>query len=317
MSDRGSQSRGTRGLGGALRHDLGADALVGKALQENRVLHASVDQMDLSDTGLDGFAGAVEFRNHSTGNHAVGNKLIDFVAADGRDKGFGVLGITEHAWDVGKEDELADFHLAGDFARRHVRIDIIDTAVLVAGQRCDHGNFTACDNPLQLRGIYIHDLADEAQVLGLVRLGVGGADLLASQDILAGDCGGGCVAGVVQVINEMRIYDVVEDAVHDLDRVGVRVAQPVDEFGLDVGFLQLGIDGLATAVDDDGIHPRDLHERHVPQNIVGAVEVLHCAATELHQHGRAVELLKIRQGFNQDLCLVLLFLDVQHRCAVC
>ena len=77
---------------GVLRNNLRANALVGEYFQQNRVLHASVDHVDLPDAGLDCLAGAVEFWNHPAGDNAVRDQLVDFGAVDGGDKGFWIGG---------------------------------------------------------------------------------------------------------------------------------------------------------------------------------------------------------------------------------
>src|SRR5207248_10952052 len=61
----------TRLLLGSATRDLGADAAIGEDLEQDRVLHPTVDHVTLLDAAGERRQRALDLRDHTAGNHAL------------------------------------------------------------------------------------------------------------------------------------------------------------------------------------------------------------------------------------------------------
>ena len=75
---------------------------------------------------------------------------------------------------------------------------------------------------------------------------------------------------------------------------------------------ELGGDGLAAAVDDDGPESGGGQERDVAQDGLGDLRDLHGAAAELDQQDGVVEFLDVGQGLDEDVGLGDDFVGGEH-----
>ena len=118
--------------------------------------------------------------------------------------------------------------------------------------------------------------------------------------VLAGQAGRAAPLGVDQR-NDLLVHQSAEDHLHDIHGGRVRDAQAVDKAGLDIQPFKKFPDLRAATVYDHGVHANELDQHHVARESVLQTGVDHRRAAELDHDRRAVELLDVRQGLDEDL----------------
>ena len=281
-----------------LLDDLGAAALFGEDFEEEGVGDAAVDEVDFADAGVEGVEGGADFGDHAAGDGAVGHVGFGLGAGEGGDEGGGVLGVAEEAGDVGDVNEFGGFEGAGEGGGGEVGVDVEGFAGADFGSEGgEDGDDVGGGGVEDVVGEAGLDLADAADVGGL-SLVVGGEDAAGLEDAGAGDAGG-AAAVLVDEVDELGIDRFGEGFFDDGDGLGGGDAEAADELGLESGVCHGGGDGLAAAVDDDGVDAGDFEESDVPHDIADQFGVLHGGAAHFDEEGFSAIALQVGQGFDE------------------
>ncbi len=117
----------------SLVHDHGADAGIGEDLEQQHVGDAAVEDVGAVYAVAHGVSAAGDLRDHSTGDHAVGDELIEFVGGHLADQAGSVGDVAPEALDVGQIDELLGADGLRDRPGDGVGVDVVGLAGL---RRC-------------------------------------------------------------------------------------------------------------------------------------------------------------------------------------
>ncbi len=104
---------------------------------------------------------------------------------------------------------------------------------------------------------------------------------------------------VVDEFDEVRVDGVAEGFFDDLDRFGSGDAESAHEFRLEACLLHGCRDGLAAAVDQDGIDAGDFEKDDVAHEGADEGRDVHGGATDLDEKGLPAKPLQVRQGLDQ------------------
>ena len=149
------------------------------------------------------------------------------------------------------------------------------------------------------RGVHVHHFADKTEIHLLRALGLQ-RQFFSDEHGLAVDADGAS-AEFHDARGDVRIDHAVEHALDDGDRLGIGDAQAVHEARLLSRVAHPLRDGLAAAVDDDGIDANCFEEDDVAQQAVHHGVILHRAAAVFDHEELAAELLDVGQGFDEGL----------------
>ena len=206
----------------------------------------------------------------------------------------GSPGSSQPAGHVGQEHDLVGAQRPGHGAGGLVGVDVVRVALAVGA---DAGH----DRDVVLRDVGQHvdvdalDPADEADVLAARRGLARGAE---QQPVVAAQPDRGLAVAV-----EAQ-HDVLVDLAHqhhlrDLDGLGVRHPQAVDELHRQAEPLHVARDLRAAAVHDHRVHPDVLEQHDVARELLAQRGVVHRRAAVLDHHGLAVELADVGQRLEQ------------------
>src|SRR5581483_2016835 len=256
-----------------LADDHGADALVREQLSYERVGHAAIDDVHALHA-LQGAAGRLHFRQHSTGYHAGFDELRHVGRVQLRNQLAILVAYPHH---VGEEDELLRAKGSGELTRAQVGADVVGDAALAQANGRDHRDVAFVQRSRHRPQVNALDAANEPQVtlageaLALEQLAVDAADAdglpakpvdhghqllldLAHQHHL--DHFHGLLVGDAQTLDRPRLLpdalqppaNVVSATVHQ-DDVDLQVLEPHDVLNDGV----LGRQGAAAHLDHDGL----------------------------------------------------------------
>ena len=91
-------------------------------------------------------------------------RAMSFFACAGSSVGMSCAVLVLHAFDVTQQDELLGLQRAGDFPRRHVRIDVVSLPLAIKSRRSDHRNESGAIERAQDVDIHFDHIADQADV---------------------------------------------------------------------------------------------------------------------------------------------------------
>jgi len=130
---------------------------------------------------------------------------------------------------------------------------------------------------------------------------VGGEDAAGLEDAGAGEAGG-AAAVLVDEVDEVGIDGFAEGFLDDGDGFGGGDAEAADELGFQSSVSHGGGDGLAAAVDDDGVDAGDLEESDVAHDIADQLGVFHGGAAHFDEEGFSAVALQVGQCFDEGGC---------------
>src|SRR5262249_54650839 len=147
--------------------DQRAYTLVGKHLQQQRVVDAPVDDVTGIHPVLDGIEGRADLRQHAARDRAIGEELVDLARGQ---PGQQVAVLVEDAGGVGEDDELLRLQYLGDLAGDEVGVDVVGLPFLAHPERRDHRDEIVGVQVVDDFGVYaVHlaHLADVDQLVGI------------------------------------------------------------------------------------------------------------------------------------------------------
>ena len=171
------------------------------------------------------------------------------------------------------------------------------------GGRADDRREAAPHGFLQRRDVDLDDFADISDVdllPGIIL--VVEVKLPAFEDVRPGEADR-LAAERVDGLDDLGIDLARKDVVHDLRRGLIGDALALDETGLQAGFLHRAGDGLAAAVDDDGVDLDGFQKDDVARDpgAHGFVRRIHETAAVLHHERLTGEFLDVRQRFKKHI----------------
>ena len=211
------------------------------------------------------------------------------------------------AEDVGDVDEFGGAEFTGEGGGGDVGVDVEDVVgAFFAGEWGDDGYFLAVDGCEDLGVVEPVDGSDEAEVDGLTVFAFNGRGAMAEEDVAAAEADG-AAAEAADGVDEVAVDDVLESVFDDGNRLSVSDSETADEASGEAFFGHGFGDGLAAAVDDDGVDAGEFHEDDVAEEALDEVWVIHGAAAEFDEEGLAAEALEPWHGLDEDTGLCDLF----------
>ena len=109
---------------------------------------------------------ALDFGNHPAADNPAGEQGGDLLQPDLPDQGAVILGVPEHAADIGEENELLRPQGDGQLGGRRIGVDVVGGVVVNAqGHGGNHGDVAAAEGVVDhLRG-HLDDLTHQAVLL--------------------------------------------------------------------------------------------------------------------------------------------------------
>jgi hypothetical protein len=171
---------------------------------------------------------------------------------------------VEHAHRVGHQHELLGCERLGELSRDEIGVDVVGDAVGADADRRDHGDEVARVEELDQLGIDALDLSDEADVDGLLVVGLALQQHLSRVDeraVLPRQSDR--LAAVLVDEADDFLVELAEHHLDDVHHALVGDAHPLPELALDSHLLQQVADLRSAAVHDDGIHADELQHDDV------------------------------------------------------
>ena len=187
-------------------------------------------------------------------------------------------------------------HRGGD-----VGVAVVNFSVLAARGRADDRCVAAPDAFLERRDVDLDDFADVADVNFLAGIFlVVEKQFFALENVRAGKTHG-LAAQRIDGVDDFGIDFARQNIIHDFHRGFVGDALALDKIRLQSGFFHRAGDGLAAAVDDDGIDFHRLKKNDVARDAVADVVIrrVHETAAVFHDEDFAAEFLDVGQRFEQ------------------
>lgn len=241
---------------------------------------ASVDDVNFSDTAVEGSEAGFDFGDHAGVDDALLNEFAGFTGGEGVDDGIRILFIAADAINIADEDE---FFCAEGFGYGHgggIGVDIVFLSLVIEGHRGDDGDLFGVREVIDDLVIDFGHIADEAEIDGI------GAWFF-EEEFGSMEDGGcfeievhGAAAESFNFLGEVFIDFAGEDTFDDGEGLGIGNATAFDPGGLDLGFFHGFVDGGTATVDDDGSHADGFHEDDVEQDMVHGGGIFHEATTE-------------------------------------
>ena len=241
----------------------------------------------------DGADAALHLGDHAAGDYALGEQLGGLAHRDLGDQRRWVLGVAQHAGDVGHQDQALRPQRPGDAGRGGVAVDVVDLPVLPAAHGGDYGDVAPVQQVRDRRGVHPCDLADKAQAR-ILALGLDHAPVDAAQ-------ADGLSALGAQKPHQRLVDLARQHHLDDIDRLRVRHPQAVNELRLFAQAVHQLADLRPAAVYQHHPDPHQAQQHDILHDLHLQRFVYHGVAAVFHHDGLAAVLLDVGQGLDQHL----------------
>src|SRR3984893_9697047 len=283
----------------AARHHLGADARLGKYLQQDRVARTPVEHVCLAHAPFERCDAALHLRDHSVAYRAPRDQPLRLGGGESRNE-LAVLAL--YALDVGEQDELFGAERGGDVAGGDVGVDVVSQAIAANADRRDHRNEARGFERAQDLRIYFGDFADKPYI-DLRRR----ATLIVDRHFeLARDYQVAILAReshrVAAIARDERGDLLVEPLQYHLDRFHRRLVghpHPAHEARFQPQPLDELVDLRTAAMHHHRVHPDCLKQNHVLSEALAQVRRFHRVPAVLDYEDLAPKELDIGHRLDQ------------------
>ena len=137
----------------------GANAVVGKQLEQKRMRHGAVDDVCGGNARIERRKARFDLGDHATGKRARFDELAGFFRCERGDKGVFVAEVFIEAVDIGKEDDLVRVQRRRQMPRRDIGVDVERLAVVARRDGRYDGDVIVIDEVLEVGGVDARDFA--------------------------------------------------------------------------------------------------------------------------------------------------------------
>jgi Protein kinase domain len=290
--------------------DLGADALVGEYLEQDGVLEATVEHVDLLHAAGERVEAALHLRDHAGVDDAP---LDELGGLRRRQRSDDLPLAAPDRLDVRQEDELLGPQGLGHLPGRGVCVDVQGVAFAIDADRRDDGDEARPDELVDHVGHDLDDLADAARVDRLspgVAPRLNGGQLSRANEavVLSGEAHG-APALLADQPDDLLVDAPAEHHLDHVHRLVVGDAEAGHELRPDAEPAEGLVDLRPAAVDDNDVDPDIAQEADVPGEAGLQIGVDHRVAAVLDDEGAAVEPPDVRERLVENGGL---FDDVLH-----